>query len=332
MTESLLITGASLRENGYELGEGKYYDTARLLKLNILTGKVEVLLSEAEGGENFPSEHPNLEFTVGTVDNECLWLSMDTEIRKYSYPDLKLLKVFSHPCFHNIHSVAATENSLYVTSTGLDMVVILDKKTGEIQEIINGEGKEIWHRFSPDIDYRKLHSTRPHDCHPNYIFWLEGKPWVTRCTQEDAVCLDDFEKKIEISGSNKTISVHDGVVSGEFVYFTSVDGCIEVADTKTYKVIETIELSDYPGFGIVRGWCRGLYIKDNIFYIGFSKLRKTKNKGKLRWLKNLKNISDIEKECSVLAFDIERREIIKDYPLDGIPIDAIYSILPEPSN
>lgn len=328
--ESLLITGAILRENGFALGEGKYYGKAVLLKLNLATGNIEELLNISDGNQNTPDIHPNLEFTVGDVDNDKLWLSTDTEIRLYSYPKLDLLTSYSHPCFHNIHSVAVRNEELYVTSTGLDTIVILDKQTGDIIDRKNTEYKPLWHRFSSEIDYRKLYSTRPHDCHPNYIFWIDNQPWVTRCTQEDAVCLSDQSKRIDISGPLKEISVHDGIVNNGKVYFTSVDGCIIIADQKSLATIETIELYNISDYGGIRGWCRGLYIKDNLFYIGFSRLRKTKAKGKLAWLSRFSSHLSPSKESSVLVFDINKRIIVRDYPIYNDAIDAIYSILPEP--
>jgi len=334
---NLLITGATLRKQGYELGEGKYYDKAVLLSLNLDTGYFKELLSISTGNQNTPDSNPNLEFTIGDIEPNNLWLTTDTEIRLYSYPELNVLKVFSHPCFHNIHSLAVRGEQLYITSTGLDMVVILDKNTGEIIDRINTEYKPVWHRFSADIDYRKLHSTRPHDSHPNYIFWLDNQPWVTRCTPEDAVCLYDKRKRIDLTGlsenpSQQELSVHDGIVKQGKIYFTSVDGCILIVDSGSLKLIETIELYKFKNYGGVRGWCRGLYIEGDLFYIGFSRLRKTKAKGKLAWLSRFSNYLSPSKQSSVLAFDMKKRIIVKDYPIPEDAIDAVYAILPEPDN
>ena len=327
---NLLITGGKLRENGFELGEGKYYGCAKLLKVNTTNGQIEELLSVSNGNENFPDIHPNLEFTAGDIEGNNLWLSTDTEIRCYSYPGLELLKIYSHPCFHNIHSVAVHGEKLFVTSTGLDMVVILDKKNGSIISYHNAEGKDTWHRFDSGFDYRKIHSTRPHDCHPNYVFWINGEPWITRCTQEDAVQLSNLNNRIDISGPTKTISVHDGIVKGDHVYFTSVDGCIVIADINTNKVLETFNVTTLKGYGGLRGWCRGLFITNNIIYLGFSRLRKTRRIEKIQWVSHLINKGKPIENCSVLAIDILKREIIADYHISDNMIDAIYSILPEP--
>lgn len=328
MTKELLVTGGLLRENGFDLGEGMYYGTAVLASLNIDNGHVTPLIRLVEGNENYPSEHPNLQFTAGCIDGGDLWLPTDTEIRKYNLETLSLERIYSQPCFQNIHSVAVQDDHLFITTTGLDAVVIMDKDSGAIRKMLNAEGKPVWHRFSATTDYRKLHSTRPHDCHPNYVFFLDGKPWVTRCTQEDAVSLNDVSMRIDISGPDKEISVHDGIVVGDEVVFTSVDGCIVIADTKTRLVKETIDLTMLKGFGGTRGWCRGLHYEGGIFYIGFSRLRRTRSMNKLKWLKDMAvRKKDID-NCSVLAFNLLTREIVGEYNLPKDAIHAIYTILP----
>lgn len=330
MKEDLLITGGVLRENGFELGEGKYYGCAKLLRLNTASSSVEELLAIDEGNDNFPDSHPNLEFTVGDVEGDRLWLATDTEIRCYHYPSLRLIGTFSHPCFHNIHSVAIRGDEIYVTSTGLDMVVVLNKHNGTILRYLNAEGKPIWHRFSPDVDYRKQHSTRPHDCHPNYVFWIDDEPWVTRCTQEDAVSLNDMSNRIDISGSKRPISVHDGIVRGRRIFFTTVDASLVVADARTPERNAVIDISSMKGFGGLRGWCRGLYVDGDTCYVGFSRLRRTKRLEKIKWAqRHLMKAASIE-ESSVLAIDLGRKEIIADFRIPLGMIDAIYSILREP--
>ncbi|MET0081760.1 MAG: hypothetical protein ABW079_02015 [Sedimenticola sp.] len=324
----LLVTGGLLRPGGFDLGPGKYYGCASLIKLNTDTGEVNSLIKIEQGNKNYPPEYPNLQFTAGCIDGDVLWLPTDTEIRKYSLNNYELLSIYSHPCFQNIHSVAAREDKLYVTSTGLDQVVVLAKDSGDIVTQINAESKPLWHRFSETIDYRQWHSTRPHDCHPNYIFWLDHEPWVTRCTQEDAVCLSDNGKRIDISGPNKKISVHDGIVIENRVYFTSVDGCIVVADTATCQVIETIDLTSLPNYGGVRGWCRGLCYVNGIFYVGFSRLRRTKSIEKLDWLQRVKSKVKRNNTSSVLGIDLKSKRIVSDYTIPENALDAIYTILP----
>lgn len=325
-TRRLLISGACLRPNGFELGEGKYYNRATLVSLDLDTGLFEERLSKTEGGKHYPSTHPNLQFTAGCLDGEVLWLPTDTEILQYRLPGFELLKCISHPCFHNIHSVHVVGEQLAVTSTGLDNVVIVDKHTGNIERIINTEGKDPWHRFDAETDYRLQHSTRPHDSHPNYVFELDGKLWVTRCTQEDAVCLEDVTRRIDITYS-ADIAVHDGLWWGETLVFTRVDGLLVLWDASGQGVIE-----NHDPFENIRnrplGWCRGLYIEGDLFYIGYSRLRKTKLTSKLKYLTSGNFRYGSGSSSLVVAYNMASKKVERIYESPDGMIDAVYGILP----
>ena len=324
--KGLLITGGCLRPDGFELGEGKYYGKAGLLKLDLASGQFNTLLNKMEGGENYPAEHPNQQYTAACLEGDTLWLPTDTEVYQYRLPDLKQLKCFSHPCFHNIHSVHIFNNELVVTSTGIDNIVVLCPESGKIKQIINTEGKDPWHRFDAKTDYRLIHSTRPHDSHPNYVFKLDNKLWVTRCTHDDAVCLDDVTDRIDVAHQDE-ISVHDGIWWHDKLVFTRVDGYLVIVDPKTRKVIEK-----HDPFAHERnrplGWCRGLMVDGNVFYIGYSKLRKTRLMSKLKFISqgNFKYMDG--NEALVVAYDISKKKVINTYAIPAGMLDAIYGILP----
>ncbi|MFT6284923.1 MAG: outer membrane protein assembly factor BamB [Arenicella sp.] len=325
MSGYILISGGRARKNGFELGEGKYYDCAKLLKLELATGKVNCILEKKEGGPHYPDEHPNLQYTSACLVGDTLWLPTDTEIYKMTYPELQVSKVISCPFFHNIHSVNVFNDKVYATSTGLDLVAVFDLD-GELLELINAEGKEVWHRFSKDVDYRLTHSTRPHDCHPNFVFEWKGKAWVTRCKQQDAVCLEDVGQKIELTTPEKRISVHDGLVYDDKVYFTTVDGFMVIADPDSREIVEQIDLLSYLKSEKL-GWARGISIsKEGIAYIGFSRIRRTKMQDKLAWLAK-GQISKMKFiPACVLAFDLNERKILAQYDIPFAELDAIYGI------
>ncbi|GAA0856941.1 hypothetical protein [Aliiglaciecola litoralis] len=322
----LLLSGGCLRPNGFELGEGKYYGKASLVQLDLDSGEFVTVLSKEEGGENYPAEHPNLQFTAGCVDGDTLWLPTDTEVHQYSLPELTLKSVYSHPCFHNIHSTHIINDELVASSTGLDNIVVMDKTDGHIKRIINTQGKDPWHRFDPDTDYRLVHSTRPHDSHPNFVFKVDNDLWATRCTQEDAVNLSNVEDKIDISMGGD-VSVHDGVCWNDKIVFTRVDGALVFCDPQNRSVIETF---DPFGNALNRpmGWCRGLHIDGDMFYIGYSKLRKTNLKSKIKFLTkgNFKYSSG--NNSLVVALNIKTRKVEQVYTSPEDTIDAIYGIMP----
>lgn len=326
----LLITGGMERENGFLLGEGKYYSRARLLRLDTDSGEVERLLEISEGGENYPEQHPNLQFTAGCVEGQRLWLPTDTEVHCYSYPDLSRLATISYPFFHNIHHVNVIDGGLYVVSTGLDLVVRLDAETFEPVEFLQAEGKDPWSRFSPHVDYRKIHSTRPHHSHPNYVFQVDGRRWLTRCTQQDAVCLDDPSRRFVISGGHD-IGVHDGVLHEGLLYFSTVQGLLVVADPDTSTVVEEIDLLSLEPRREVKGWCRGILFQEEIVYVAYSRIRPTRDRRKVAWLRRFAPSLRRHRQAQVVAYDLKARKKVAEWLFPDDLIHAIYSILPEPA-
>lgn len=324
----LLVAGGRLRPGGFELGDGKYYDKATLMLLDLETGKYEELLSISEGNEHYPDEHPNLQYTAPCLEDDILWLPTDTEIYKYQLPAFELLKVFSHPCFQNLHSVHIFGDELVTTSTGLDNVVVLDKHTGEVKEIINteGENKSPWHRFDEATDYRLVHSTRPHHTHPNYVFKLENDYWVTRCKQEDALNLRDQSQVMDV-GQQGRISIHDGIWWNGKLVFTRVDGFVVICDPETRTVLDKHDPFENERNRPL-GWSRGLFIENDIFYIGYSKLRKTKLKSKLKYLTKGNFKFTTGNNSLIVAYDMKNQQVLRIYESEDKVIDAIYGILP----
>ena len=72
-------------------------------------------------------------------------------------------------------------------------------------------------------------STKPHLAHPNHVFHIGDEPWATRFQQKDAVSLLDPTRRIDIGLER----IHDGIVYGDRVLFTTVDAKVVIADTRT---------------------------------------------------------------------------------------------------
>ena len=324
----LLVSGARERENWFELGDGKAYDAAKLHRIDLENAGTEELLSIESVGEHYPEVQPNIQFTAGHTDGSRIWLPTDTEIRLYDYPSLDLVRVVSFPFFHNIHSVTRIDDLLIVTSTGLDLVALIDAKEGTVVDLVNVEGKPVWHRHSREKDYRLVHSTRPHLGHPNYIFQLDGQLWVTRCAFDDAVHLYDITDRIDV-GRGRNISVHDGVVKDGHVYFTTVDGGISIASCKDKRVVEDVDLKRVESKNTMRGWCRGLMLYDSYVFVGFSRIRKTRDSRKVRWTSLLRGARYVE-EASVVCYERGSWRKLDEWRFAPEGLAAIYGLMPEP--
>ena len=198
-----------------------------------------------------------------------LYVTSQTEVFVYTLPDFKLETYLSLPFFNDVHHVRPTpDGTLLIAVTGLDMVAEV-ATDGELVRAWNvyEPGASVWGgRFSPEVDYRRVTTTKPHLAHPNHVFYLGNEPWVTRFEQRDAMSLDDPSRRIEIGVER----LHDGIVYGDNVYFTAVDGKVVIADTKTLTVTEIIDLTTMHPPDTLLGWCRGLMLDGDRMYVGFT--------------------------------------------------------------
>lgn len=318
----LLVTGGVLRDDAKNLGEGRRYGRGRLVHLDHAKNRMEVLCELGQGNENYPEETPNLLFTSATLDNGKLYLCSETEIFVYSYPDFRLERSASYPFFQNIHHISPIKDSIFVASTGLDLIAQLDRDTLEVVNLYNAMGKDPWHRFSPDEDYRKMHSTKPHEAHPNFVFEMDEKVWATRFQQSDAVCLTDAEERIDVGIER----IHDGHVIEGKIYFTAVDGKIIVVDAVSRTVSEVVDLNRMEKNDCPLGWCRGLAVVGDVAYVGFSRIRETALKENLLWMMRWSGRPRIM-PARVAAYDLRRHKKIGEFVLGGKALDAIYGVI-----
>jgi len=321
----LLVTGGTQRKNAFELPEGTRHHSAKLMLVDMENNKLELLILYEGNQFNYPDKTPNIIFTAGYLFARELLLCTETEVFLYDYPTLKLMDKVSYPFFQNVHHVCPIADYIAVTSTGLDMVIFLESKSLKPVSFFNVLGKEPWHRFSKDFDYRKIHSTKPHDSHPNFTFAIDGEPWVTRFNQKDAVNLYRMEQRIDLGQE----AIHDGHVIGDYVYFTSVNGRIIIANTKTLRVEETIDLNEIESVEQPLGWCRGLLVDGYVAYVGFSRLRRTKWKENLHW--TLRFIGPKKTlPTRIVSYDLRKKVKVSEFSLPVGTIDTIYGLLKEP--
>lgn len=320
--DKLLVTGGAQRPDAARLGEGRRYSSAHLIMLDFESGSLRELKSVTEGNENYPDVLPNITFTSCTLEGGKLYLCTETEVFVYRYPEMELLNSASYGFFQNCHHVAPVGGYIAVVSTGLDLIVFLDRETLQPVRFFNSLGMDPWHRFSPDVDYRKVHSTKPHESHPNFVFFLDGEPWVTRFNQKDAVCLTDMSQRIDIGLER----VHDGHVVADCIYFTTVDGRIVCADGASRRVKTVYDLNEIGGEGVPLGWCRGLLIEGNVAYVGFTRIRQTVVKENVKWL-----LSYIGRKNNlpsrIVKYDLAARRILGEVEMPRGKLDAIYSIV-----
>ena len=306
--------------------EWNLYEAALILHLDTGSGKVRTCVEYKSPLEARASENSSMVFKSGTLVGNTLYACTSTELMIFKLPEFERVGYISLPCFNDVHHVTPTcDGNFLVASTGLDMVFKFDG-AGKVLNEWSVLEEEPWSRFSRTVDYRKVESTKPHTSHPNFVFELEDEVWVTRFRQRDAICLNKPGKKIDI----RVERPHDGLVCGERIYFTTVDGRIVVADRGTRRVSAVFDLKEMSDPNSLLGWCRGLLpVDERRIWVGFTRVRKTQFKENVLWIRSVFRDGMASKPTHIALYDIAERRCLRECNLEAHGINIIFGIFPD---
>ena len=299
------------------------YEAAVIVRLDATTGEGEPVVDYVSPPEVVPDDDPTILFKSGTLVGDLLYLTTQTEVLVYRVPGLELVRHVSLPQFNDLHHVVPTgDGNLLVAASGMDMVMEVrpDDQLGRLWDVT---GNGLWHRFSPEADYRKVATTKPHASHPNYLFTIGDEVWATRFEQRDAVSVINPERRIQIGLER----VHDGVRVGTQVYFTTVDGRLVIVDTETLEIARVIDLKASHPPDTLLGWTRGLHVMDGKVWVGFSRIRPTKFRENVGWVAR-----GFRRDFGthIGLYDLETGDCLAQHPLEGFGLSAVFGIYPAP--
>ena len=332
MSGALWVVGGEQRL-GFSLPK-EWSQYKRALVLRVDQGRAERVLEYESPPEHVPDETPSHVFKAATLQDGTAYLCTQTEVLICDLPGFAIRRVISHPCFNDLHHVApAPDGRLFVAVTGLDAVAELSP-AGDLLRLVSVLGGSPWDRFSPDVDYRKVPTTKPHLAHPNYVFFLDGHPWVTRFQQRDAIPLDGGTNGGTNGGKSFNIAaqgVHDGHVEGDRVYFTAVDGCVIRFDLRTGRKAD-VDLNTLraPDDDRPLGWCRGFLPQGDRAWVGFSRIRYTTLRKNLSWLRHgFRETEHHQMQPTRIAlYDLEQPALLDQIDLEPAGLGAVFSIHP----
>jgi hypothetical protein len=305
------------------------YEAALILEVDTESGEVWTRVEYQSPREAKAGDRPSAHFHAGTLAGDLLYTCTTTEVIMYRVPEFEQAGYISLPCFNDLHHVnLCSDGNLLVVSTGLDMVIKITPQ-GHIVNEWSVLDEAPWTRFSRNVDYRQVITTRPHASHPNFVFELDGDIWVTRFYQRDAISLTGARRRIEIAFQVP----HDGLARGKQVYFTTVDGKIIVVNQCTLRPDRMIDLRKIQDSGreVLPAWCRGLLFEDDRkLWVGFTRIRKTVLKENVRWVKTALHEGTVTRPTHLALFDIVTEQCLKEIELESHGMNAIYGIYPAP--
>ena len=325
-SRALWIVGGEQRDVTHFAREWRLYRKALVVKAE--GGRLERVLEYQSPAEHCPDELPSIVFKAASIKGNHAYLCTQTEILICHLPSFAIQKVISLPCFNDVHHVAvAPDGRLFVAVTGLDAVAELTPD-GTLLRLTSVVGGSVWDRFSPTIDYRKVPTTKPHRAHPNFVFFLDGQPWVTRFEQRDAVPLDPTGNGTHVFRLGDE-PVHDGYVARGHIYFTTVDGFVLRFDLASGEK-QSFSLPSMAGSYRDRplGWCRGILPLGESIWVGFSRVRFTALRHNLDWVR--RGFRQIERlppaPTRVACYDLSASKLLEQIEVEEQAMNTIFSI------
>ncbi len=307
--------------------EWHWYEAALILELDTDTGAARTCVEYETPPEARASDAASINFHSGALVGNTLYTCTTTEVLIYRLPGFEQVGYISLPCFNDVHhATPASDGNLLVVSTGLDMVVKVTPQ-GQIVKEWSVLEEDLWTRFSRCVDYRKVETTKPHMAHPNFVFEMDGDIWVTRFNQRDAVTLGDSRKRIAIDVEKP----HDGLVSGERILFTSVDGKIVIVNRRTLRVETIVDLRQIQDHDhlVLPAWCRSLLpVDEKTIWVGFTRIRMTLIRENVRWVKTVLREGTVVKPTHIALFDIEEQRCLKEFDLEPYGMNTVFGIFP----
>ena len=214
---------------------------------------------------------------------------------------------WSDPRLNDVHHAIDHDGAIWVASTGADAVI--EVRGDEVR--VHALADPV-----PEGDLRGR-SLKPHRVHPNHLFVWRSRVWVTALHGGQAR---------EVGGPGRmdvdSQPIHDGVVHEGRVWFTTVDGRLVGIGADRVEV----DLDDGKG---PLGWCRGLAFADGLAWVGFTRLRATRWRQNLAWVRGRLRGRVVagERPTRLLGVDLASGRVVEQVDLEALGMDAIFGLV-----
>lgn len=253
-----------------------------------------------------------------TVTADRIHACTQTEILDFTLPDLTVERHLSLPFFNDVHHVLPTESGTRLVAVSGTESVVEVADDGTVVNAWDVQGGDPWRHINGDRDLRIGVELKPHHAHPNNVFRIGDEIWSTRFESRDAVSLTNPGRRIAIDEER----IHDGVVRDGRVYFTTVNGCVAECDTETLQLVALHRLNDGLGADESLGWVRGLWMADDHAWVGFSRIRFTKMRARLSFMRT----GTRSKPTRIARYSLPDWRLETEIDLEPVGCNAVFTV------
>ncbi len=317
----VVVGGRQRAPSGVREIGGGWYGYAGGVVLRVCDGTPELVAEYSSPPGTCGPDDPVL-LKSGSVSPGRLHLCTQTEILDMVLPDLRVERHLSLPFFNDVHHVVPTPaGTRLVAVSGIECVV-------EVAD--DGTVVRAWHTLGGDPsesisggrDLRMGVDLKPHASHPNHVFLLGDERWATRFEQRDAISLDDPTRRIVIDEER----IHDGFLHDGRVHFTTVNGYVAVADARTLERVALHSLADGLGDDESLGWVRGLWVGSDHAWVGFSRIRFTKVRARVSFLRT----GTRSRPTRIARYSLPDWRLEEEIDLEPAGCNAVFTVAPWP--
>lgn len=316
--------GMQERHHAVLSGDRFLYEAGVLAYLDTDTGELRQVFKYRAPDAIMPTVGGAHIFKAASWDGPNLLLCGLTEVLIFDPVAEKVIHRLTHPWMNDVHHVERIDGRIHVASTGVDAILVFDEDDKELVECVGVLPDAPWGYLDRTVDYRLVASTQPHRAHPNFVTKVGGARWVSRPRQRELWCMDTPDRAIRIA-ENK---IHDIIPADGLAWCTVVEGQLVGVDLEAGKVVERLVLPNDDPHGIPLGWCRSLVVEPERFLVGFSRLRRTTLRENLAWVRSSLGGKKSAQPTRIVAFNRQGTRELESWRVDGVGLDAVFSILP----
>jgi hypothetical protein len=158
----------------------------------------------------------------------------------------------------------------------------------------------------------------------NHVVEWRGRRLATRGTRGDLLDLDTG-----VTFPVADVVIHDGTPGPDgLLWVTAVDGRLFGLDA-TGRVARAVAVPPPDTTGEPLGWCRGLAFSEGLVWVGFTRIRATRARERLAWVRGRLRGRRIatRRPTRLVGLTLDPVRIVRTVELASVGLDALFAVV-----